>query len=93
LLTITHDIKGNSNTTSTSKIKKTKAIKKNRSEIGPRADDLGINPHSNGLFCSVSILTSLAKIIPAYATKILIINIKKNIKKSCITNIIYNSAL
>ena len=41
-------VRGRSRTTSTSKIKKTMAIRKNRRENGRRADPLGSNPHSKG---------------------------------------------
>lgn len=47
---------GNNNAISTSKIKKITAIRKNRSENGSRALDLGSNPHSKGdLFSRSSI--------------------------------------
>lgn len=44
---------------STSKIKNTIAIKKNRNEKGSRADPLGSNPHSNGEFFSRSLMVFL----------------------------------
>ena len=40
---------GKIRTNSTSKIKKTTAIKKKRSEKGKRGDALGVKPHSKGL--------------------------------------------
>lgn len=48
-------INGINKVISTSKIKKITAIKKNCKEKGNRADDLGSNPHSNGLLFSRSI--------------------------------------
>ena len=47
-------IRGNNKTNSTSKIKKIKAIRKNRIEKGRRALSFGENPHSNGLNLSRS---------------------------------------
>lgn len=44
--------RGNSKTTSTSKIKKITANIKNRKENGTRADLLGSNPHSKGVLTS-----------------------------------------
>lgn len=41
--------KGNKSTSSTSKIKKMRAIKKNRMEKGIRALSFLVNPHSKGL--------------------------------------------
>ena len=52
---------GNKRVISTSKIKKIKAIKKNRKEKGNRADFLGSNPHSYGEFFSRSIIVFFAK--------------------------------
>jgi hypothetical protein len=43
----TPNTKGNSNTTSMSKIKNTTASRKKRIENGKRPDSLGSNPHSN----------------------------------------------
>lgn len=45
---------GNNKVSSTSKIMKITAIKKNCNENGMRAEFLGSNPHSNGLFFSRS---------------------------------------
>ena len=45
---------GKINTNSTSKIKNTIAIKKNRKDKGSRGADLGVNPHSKGLLFSRS---------------------------------------
>lgn len=55
--------KGNNSTSSTSKIKKTKAIKKNRIEKGSRALSFLLNPHSKGLSLlrSVKVLADKAK--------------------------------
>lgn len=47
-------IVGNNKVNSTSKIIKITAIRKNCKENGIRADLLGSNPHSNGLFFSRS---------------------------------------
>jgi hypothetical protein len=41
---------------STSKIRKIKAMQKNRIEKGRRAENLGVNPHSKGLVFSKSVL-------------------------------------
>lgn len=43
---------GSKSATSTSKIKKITARRKNRSENGVRAEFLGSNPHSNGVWVS-----------------------------------------
>ena len=53
---------GSNKVISTSKIRKIKAIKKNRKEKGSRADFLGSNPHSYGEFFSRSIMVFLARI-------------------------------
>ena len=48
-------VMGNRRAISTSKIRKITAIRKNRSENGIRADELGSNPHSKGDLFSRSI--------------------------------------
>lgn len=58
------EIKGNSNTISTSKTKNKIEIKKKRIEKGIRALILGVNPHSNGLFFSRSRLIFILKVMP-----------------------------
>lgn len=49
-------ITGKSKTSSTSKIRNTRATRKKRTEKGSRAENLGVNPHSNGLEVSRSSL-------------------------------------
>jgi len=61
--------KGKINTSSTSKIKKTKAIKKNRKEKGIREAFLGLNPHSNGLVFSRSKANFFARPSPNKLSK------------------------
>jgi hypothetical protein len=72
---------------STSKIKKITAIKKNCSEKGNRANDLGSKPHSNGEFFSRSENVFFDKILAKIITTVVIIRISAII--SLITNIIY----
>lgn len=60
---------GKINTSSTSKIKKTTATRKNRSENGRRGIDWGVNPHSNGLLFSRSEALLLPSLIPNTISK------------------------
>lgn len=74
---------GKINTSSTSKIRKTKAKRKNRIEKGRRAFILGVNPHSKGLNFSRSGRSFIEKISPSLYT-----TVAKTIAiKNVITNI------
>lgn len=70
---------GNKRMISTSKIRKIRATKKNRMEKGSRAENLGVNPHSNGLNFSRSSLIFFLRSIPSASSKK---EIKKIIKKT-----------
>lgn len=71
---------GNKNNNSISKIKKIKAIIKNRKEKGIRLSSVDENPHSNDLLNSRSILILNLKINnKQLIIIIIIIEIKKNI--------------
>ena len=68
-------INGNKRISSTSKIKNTREIKKNRMEKGIRALNLGVNPHSKGLIFSRLKIIFFLNISPSA------IIIKEKIKK------------
>ena len=74
---------GKINTSSTSKIKNTRAKRKNRIENGRRAFILGVNPHSNGLSFSRSGRSFIDKINPRLYTTAAKMTATKNV----ITNI------
>ena len=66
-------MKGKRSTSSTSKIKNTRAIIKKRIDRGIRADDLFVNPHSNG----ANLFRSLASFRDRLKAKIATIAPKK----------------
>ena len=70
-------IKGNIKTSSTSKTRKIRLIKKNRIEKGNRALYLGVKPHSNGLIFSRLIYSFFLSLTPS---------LKKRAIKTKITN-------
>lgn len=62
-------ITGKIKTNSTSKIRKTIAIRKKRRDRGKRGVDLGVKPHSNGLLFSRSKLNLVDSLRPRITSK------------------------
>jgi hypothetical protein len=83
-------ITGKIRISSTSKIKKIRATKKNRIENGRRAINFGVNPHSNGLVFSRSILYFILRLTPKFNKITARAKTVKNVAIKCIRNGVKN---